>query len=122
MSLLFEIGMNVAVALAALPAHGDDGRPALEVDAELGLDGVAQLGALELRQQRAEVRAIVELVRRIAPQAGDGGEIVADRRQRFVAQEAGHHDMLERIDRERRLGEAREVDKAHGPGSEIARL
>src|SRR5215472_9613433 len=53
-----RVGVYVAVAATGAAAHGDHGRPAFEAQVEFLLDRAAELGRLELGEERREAPAV----------------------------------------------------------------
>src|SRR5512144_1841145 len=97
--------MNLAVAGAAAPAHGGDGRSARKVEREFFLKGVAEFIALEFIKQLLERRTEGDLVDWETPRGGNFRIVGIDRGERLRAEEAGHDQMLEWFPHQRRCAE-----------------
>ena len=117
MILVFEFGVDRAVAFAHVAAHGVHGRPAGKVDSELALDRRLELRAAQLIDQRAEMAVDVELGGRMRAWTGNL-RIVSENGGKVLAfEEVGNDDEIERVALERRTLQGGEIAIAHGRSS-----
>ncbi len=106
--------MDAPVLLARAPPQGQHGRRVVEVQAELVRDGVAQRRAFQILHQRSGGGAELDRAWRERTAAGHRRQIRHHLRQEPGGHEMRHHDMRERIGRDRRGGKGAEVKAAQG--------
>ena len=104
--LALRVGMDAAVPGTAVAANRDRMRPASEVEAELVLEGFAELVARHLIEQFAKVRPVRQLGDRKAARLGDLRIVPVDFAAGPGTDEAGHDEVLER-----RLGQRRRLQR-----------
>ncbi len=107
--------MDASVARVAMAAHGEHGRLAFQVQAELALDGPAELRPVQGVEQGLQPRPDLDLRQGEGAGVVHGREPAQDLTLGLLAEEAIHHQILERIGLERRRLEPLKLEQIHGP-------
>ena len=105
------VGMDPAVAGPRLAAHRDHGRAIGEIDGELLGEGGAEIRPLELGDEGGESRAIAQIGQRKAARLGNLRVIAGERGARRPRDEAGHDQPGERLSRQGRTRQCRQVEE-----------
>lgn len=104
--------MDAAVFAIAPSAHGQQGRPAGKIDAELLGHRSSKLGIVKRRNQPAKRRPESEALDRIAAGTSHRRKIGDDFRQRSTEDEILDDDKVERLTFKRRRAQSFEIEKA----------
>src|SRR5262249_3583236 len=84
-----------------------------EIDAELARERGFERAAGQLAEQGGKTRADLDLRQRHQPGMGNRGKIGAYRRSMAGPQEIADHEVIEWLDRERRLAKVSEIQELH---------
>src|SRR5262249_295243 len=95
------VGVNVAVARGATPAHRDHGWTRAEIELELLFEGPVKIGAVQLVDKPGEGRPIASHLDPKASAVCNGWKCLGDPRTPFEPDEAAQHEKVERRSRQR---------------------